>query len=311
MRERGRRMVRAFRVGAVSGVAVGALAVLAACTPVASGAAVTGSAGAGSAGTAACVEAPWPRVGPDGNIGSGALLGLDLRVNLAADGLTLSEPGAKSPSAVWVPISGGLLQGTSRQGERLTVTMPSGKDVTVALRWTDREIAVSAGYSPDQMLPFVSIQRYPTAAEEAYPVRYHDINEVGLPSTNPFPTWILWDDYANAAALTVTLEHPGTFNVRLPDGSSQSFPLGSDGLATFKWQGMTFESQAVTADEKNFGIRMKVHMVTGDEVAAPLDATLTGAEFCIPSERAPSTASAMPSAAAPPASPPPLPISPR
>jgi hypothetical protein len=178
--------------------------------------------------------------------------------------------------------------------------MPSGKEVTVSFHWTDTEIAVSAGYSPDQMLPFVSIQRYPSAEAEAYPVRYHSIYEVG-PSTNPFPTWILWDDYANAAALTVTLEDPEMFHVLLPDGSEQSFPLGSDGLPTFKWQGMTFQSEAVTADEKNFGIRMKVHMVIGGEALAPLDATLASPEFCIPDERATPSASAMPSASAVPA----------
>ena len=296
-RVRRRRTVRAVRVGGVSVVVVvvGALAVLAACAPE-----VSGHVGTGNTGAPACVEAHWPRVGPDGSIGSGAFLGLDLSMNLTLDGLTLSERDTDPPSEVTVPVDGGLLQGTSWQDEPLTLTMPSGNDVTVSLRWTDTEIAASAGYGPDEVLSFFSMQRYPSEAAESYPLRYHGIDEFG-PSTNPLPTWILWDDYANAAALTFTLEDQEMFRVRLPDGSEQNFPLGSDALATFEWQGLSFQSQEQIADEMNFGIRLKVRIVPGDEVSAPLDATLTGPEFCIPDGRAAPTASAVPSVAPTPA----------
>ena len=291
-RVRTRRTVRAAGIGGGTMLTAGALVVGALNLPW--GATSTDP---GATGASGCVEAPWPRVGPDGSIGSGSFLGLDLLVNLTLDGLTLSERDTDPRSEVTVPVNGRLLQGTSRQDEPLALTMPSGNDVTVSLRWTDAEIAASAGDGSGEMISFFSIQRFPSEEAEAYPVRYHEIDEVGLPSTNPFPTWILWDDYANAAALAVTLEDQQTFHVQLPDGSEQSFPLGSDGLATFTWRGMTFDSQAVTADEKNFGIRMSVDMVTADEVTAPLDATLSGPEFCIPDGRAVPNASAEPSAA--------------
>jgi len=281
-RVRRRRTVRAVGVGGVSAVAVGALAVLAASVPE-----TFGPAGTGTTGAPACVETPWPRVGPDGSILSGG--GMDLRVDLAADGVTVSELGAEPPSQVWVPVNGGLLQGTTAQDEPLTLTMPSGNDVTVSLRWTDTEIAISAGYNADDVSWF-STQRYPSDGPEAYASRYHGINVSGA-YPNPFPTWLLWDDYANAAALTVSLEYQEMVHVRFPDGSEQNFPLGSDALATFQWQGVTAVEMSFASDLQD------QRVVIGDEVSAPIDATLTGPEFCIPDGRAAPNASAMPSAA--------------
>lgn len=279
-RVRTRRTVRAAGMGGASVVAAGALAYSAFQWDRAPQPAVPGPTN-----TSGCVEAPWPRIGPDGNILSGGVN--DLSMTLAPDALTVGEVGSEPASEVTVPIANRLLQGTTAQDEPLTVTMPSGNDVLVALHWTDTDIVVSVGFDADGTSA-LSIERFPSDGPEAYAGRYHG---VALPVAYPqaFPSWYLWDDYANAAALTVTLGYEDMVSVQFPDGSEQAFPVGSDSLATFDWQAVTTVEMSFASD------LMDQYLVTGDEVTAPLDATLSGPQFCIPDGRAVSDASTQPS----------------
>jgi|GEM_PF-1154051 len=276
-RVRTRRTVRAAGIGGTSALAVGVLVVGALNMPW--GATDTNPFATGTSG---CVEAPWPRVGPDGAILSGS--DTDLSVELNADGLTLTEFGADPASEVTVPVSDGLLQGTIGQDETLVLTMPSGRDVAVSLRWTDTEIAVSFGKSADNMAS-MSTQRYRSDGPEVFASRYHGID---ASSAYPSPTWYLWDDYVNVAALTVSLDNDETVVVTLPDGSKQTFPIGADRVAGFEWQGVgafevDFTSSPMLVSEFSVGAETD-----------PLDATLAGPQFCVPDSRVASIESATP-----------------